>query len=105
MMLTSKDIKEKLFRSAEGFNYHIREKHWLQAKHVYDTAVNVSVFVGLDEADMIKLFGSRAYNDTQPPTAGLFAESKVQKAYFECSVKRDMPRESNYPLEGIKKCS
>lgn len=104
-MLTAKEIKDKLFRSAEEFNYHIRERHWSQAKRVYDTAVNVAVFVCLDEEDKIKLFGSRAYNDTTPPTSGLFAESKVQRAYYECSVKGDLPRPSFYPLSEQKKCS
>ena len=104
-MLTAREIKDKLFESAEEFNYHIRTMHWYQAKRVYDTAVNVAVFARLDEEDCIRLFGSRAYNDTEPPTPGLFAESKVQRAYLECSVKNDLPRQSFYPLSAQKKCS
>lgn len=58
-MLTEKEIIGKLYEAAEQFRMHMEARRYPQAKHCYETAVNVAVFVGLDEAESQKLFGIR----------------------------------------------
>ena len=91
-MLTAKAIRDKLFLQAEIFKNYCGAREWHRAKHTYDDAVAVAVMVELDEADLIELFGSRPYNDMQPPKKGLFSEDMVSKAYLEC-IKRNQTRE------------
>ncbi len=97
-MRTAKEIREEIFRQAEVFGEHYREKNWAQAKYAYDAARMMSVFAALDEDDRIKLFGSRAYrDDDEQPTEGLFNEGEVEKVYLEC-IRANQTREfSRYP--------
>ena len=83
-MLSQKEIKEKLFRQGEVFDHNYHEKKWSQAKYAYDIAVEVAVFCEMDEPDLIRMFGSKSYNDTDPPTSGIFNEEYVSRAYLEC---------------------
>ncbi|MCM1219389.1 MAG: hypothetical protein NC548_33335 [Lachnospiraceae bacterium] len=84
-MLTAKQIRNKIFRSAEEFKSYISEKKWSQAKHAYDRASAMAVFMELPEEDMAALFGNRAYReDSEPVERGLFDEELVRRAYDEC---------------------
>ncbi len=98
-MLTAKEIRDKIFLQAEVFKQYYRAKDWAGAKYAYDAARTMTVFVELDESDLIELFGSRAYTNTQPPTRGLFDEDMVSKAYWEC-IKRNQTYE-NKPYPGV----
>ena len=80
-MKTEKQILNDLMEMPEHFKIHMRTKDYARAKHVYDTAVNVAVFIKLEEDKMVELFGDRA---AEPPVIGLFREEEVQKAYREC---------------------
>ena len=77
---------QKLEELAAVFNNHIRAKRFPQAKHCYDTARNVSVFLEMDEKEQQELFGSRKA-DGEVEKEGLFKEELAQKAYFETCVK------------------
>lgn len=56
-MLTEREIVKKLYETAEQFRSHMKAHRYQQAKHCYETAVNVSVFVELDEKESQRLFG------------------------------------------------
>lgn len=85
-MLTAEQIRDKIFRRAEEFKGYVSRKEWSRAKHAYDSASSMAVFMELPESDMAVLFGNRAYreNDEEPVERGLFDEEIVQKAYDEC---------------------
>lgn len=89
-MLTAEQIREKIFRSAEEFEQHCRQKQWSRAKHVYDRASAMAVFMELPESDLAVLFGNRAYreDDREPVERGLFDEALASRAYDEC-IKRN----------------
>lgn len=93
-MLSAEEIREKIFRKAEDFRKHFCEKKWSQAKHDYDTASSMAVFMELEEDDMAALFGSRPYleDDREEAADGLFREAEVEKAYWEC-IKRNQTYE------------
>lgn len=65
-MLTEKEIIGKLYEAAEQFRMHMEARRYPQAKHCYETAVNVAVFVELDEAESQKLFGIRGERGDHP---------------------------------------
>ena len=85
-MLTAEQIREKIFRSAEEFKQHYRQKQWSRAKHAYDRASAMAVFMELPESDLAVLFGNRAYreDDRESVEKGLFDEELVIRAYDEC---------------------
>ena len=99
MIANTEAAKYKLWESAASFRMYVRQKKWTQAKHCYEVARNVSVFMELPEEDMILLFGSREEPDK--PVIGMFPEEEVQKAYQEC-IKRNLTNE-NRRYEPIKK--
>lgn len=96
-MLTSKEIRDKLFELPAIFNKFYEAKNWPRAKHAYDTAITVTVFIQLSEADQIKLFGSRAFTDADPPIGGMFDAIKVSKAYQECIKANQTYNTKPYP--------
>lgn len=99
-MITSPEAtKHKLWELAASFRAYMRQKKWSQAKHCYEVARNVSIFMELPEDELINLFGSREEPDK--PIVGLFPEEEVQKAYREC-IKRNLTTE-NRRYEPIKK--
>lgn len=84
-MLTEKEIMEKLYELPEHFNRCIKNREYGKAKHYYDNAVALSVFLKIPEEDTKKLFGTRPYAaDWEEPEDGLFRENDVLKAYEEC---------------------
>ena len=93
-VLSAEEIREKVFRKAEDFRQHFYEKKWAQAKHDYDMASSMAVFMELGEDDMAVLFGSRPYleDDREEPADGLFREAEVEKEYWEC-IKRNQTYE------------
>lgn len=84
-MLSNKEIEQDIFGLAEQFKSCMGRKDYAKAKDCYDTARTVALFVRLDEGKLLELFGSR---QQAPPVEGLFPEWAVQKAYYECAVKR-----------------
>lgn len=84
-MLATNEIERDLYDLAEQFRMHIRNKEYAQAKHCYDTALTVSMFIRMDPEKCLELFGSR---QQEPPVEGLFREQDVQKAVYECSIRR-----------------
>lgn len=77
-MLNQKQIKEKLFKLPEKFMDEYNKGNFAQAKAAYDDAIQISVFVELDEAEQIKLFGGRAFG---AEGTGMFNEGMVQRVY------------------------
>lgn len=89
-MLTTAEIERDLFDLPEQFKICMKSKDYPKAKHIYDTAVTVALFVRMDQEQQVKLFGSRQQD---PPVEGMFRETDVQKAYFEVSVRRQQDAE------------
>ena len=77
---------DKLMKMPEEFNILYQEKRYSQAKRVYDTAIQVANFLEVSEETKNQLFGSK--QDENNIIIGLFSEYKVQKCYYEVSVKR-----------------
>lgn len=84
-MIDERRAWQKLEDLAATFNNHIRAKRYHQAKHCYDTARNVSVFLEMEEKESQILFGSRKAKG-EIEKEGMFKEELVQKAYFETCV-------------------
>lgn len=99
MVSNMETMTHKLWELAASFRTYMYQKKWSQAKHCYEIARNVAVFMELPEVEMVKLFGSREEPDK--PIEGLFPEEEVQKAYWEC-IKRNQTYE-NRRYEPIKK--
>lgn len=104
-MLDGYGVRQKLYEQAELFRLYCRNKDWPKAKLCYLRARTVAVFMELPEPDMIELFGNRAYKDDREELQdGLFPESMVEKASWEC-IRRNMtydelhlkPREPDRP--------
>lgn len=69
------------------------QKDYPRAKHCYDTAVTISVFLELDEEKQLELFGERGERGAII-RQGLFPEESVQKAYREC-IRKNLTRENS----------
>lgn len=98
MISNAETAIHKLWELAASFRVYMRQKKYSQAKHCYEVARNVSIFMELPEEEMINLFGSREEPDK--PIIGMFSEEEVQKAYQEC-IKRNLTTE-NRRYEPIK---
>lgn len=84
-MLTAEQIRDKIYRRADEFKEYVSRKEWSRAKHAYDSASSMAVFMELPESDMAVLFGNRPYKDDDDPIErGLFDEELVIRAYDEC---------------------
>lgn len=101
-MLDGRAIEQKLYNLAGKFKIHMGAKRYPQAKHCYDKAREVAVFVELEEDKMRELFGERKEKGIIVKE-GLFKEEQVQKAYFQCCVKaKQEPENCMACLECIK---
>lgn len=89
-MLDRIQAVDKLYILAEEFKIHMKNKEYPQAKHCYETAREVSVFMELDRENMDMLFGARGERGVILRN-GLFGEEMVQKAYYGTVVKKDPP--------------
>lgn len=98
-MIDGKALMDKLYLLPEQFKYHMSCKEYARAKHCYDTAVTVSVFLELDDSHMQELFGERGERGVIF-RRGLFPEEAVQRAYLEC-IKINEVRE-NKKYVGVK---
>lgn len=94
-MITSEEIRQKLLDLPELFMVHYKKKEYAQAKYCYDTARNVSLFIELEEKDMLLLFGNR--QDEEHPVEGLFNEEQVQRCYQECIKANQTYEKKPYP--------
>ena len=83
-MIDERSVWKKLEELAAVFNNHIRAKRYHQAKHCYDTARKVSVFLEMDEKEHQRLFG---YGNKEDQHEEMFRKELVQKAYLEVCVK------------------
>lgn len=84
-MLSEREILDKLYELPEHFNRHMKNKDYLPAKHCYDEAVLLAVFLKVPEEVRINLFGNRPYReDYEEEKDGLFREADVLKAYEHC---------------------
>lgn len=90
-MLEGKEILDKLCLLAGEFSVHMRNREYYRAKHCYDTAVTVAVFLEMEEETKMELFGERGERGAVV-RKGLFPEDQVIKAYGEC-IKRSQTRE------------
>ncbi len=84
-MLDEKGIVRKLHDQAFLFRGHMKNRQYRQAMHCYETAMNVAVFVGLDQKERDKLFGVRGEKG-QIIVAGEFPENLVIKAMEKTAV-------------------
>ena len=84
-MLNESQARNKLYEYAERFVQHYRNKEWAAAKLTYFRAQTVALFLELPEADMIELFGNRAYKDDHEELKdGIFPAAMEEKASLEC---------------------
>ena len=84
-MLNERETRNKLYEYAGRFILLCRNKDWAVEKFTYFRAQTVAVFMELPEADMIELFGNRAYKDDHEELKdGLFPEAMVEEASWEC---------------------
>ncbi len=90
-MLRAEEIEREIFMLPDKFREHMRRKEYAQAKHCYDTARTVALFIRLEPEKCEKLFGSRQQN---PPVEGMFQEPLVLKALEHCAVKRRQEQEA-----------
>lgn len=81
-MLEGKQIMDKLYEQADMFKHYMINRNYEQAKQCYDTALNISVFLQLDEKSMIELFGERGEKG-EYISKGLFPEEQEIKAEDE----------------------
>lgn len=58
-MLKEKELLDKLHELSQLFKVHMRNKDYSRAKHCYDTAVTVAVFMEISEERRRELFGER----------------------------------------------
>ena len=79
-MLTTRELREKVFKLPEDFEKFYASDNFSQAKACYDTAITIATFAELSTDDQKKLFGGRSFGSEE---TGLFDEKKVQKAYYE----------------------
>lgn len=99
-MLTTQEIRKKLFQLPERFYFHYWRNEWEKAKNVYDIAITITTFCEIEERDKIQLYGNRAYKEEwEEEIQGEFNEEHVQKAYLEC-IRRNQTRETK-PYPGI----
>ncbi|MCM1264483.1 MAG: hypothetical protein NC313_17360 [Butyrivibrio sp.] len=95
-MLNTKEIIDKLYVLPEQFHRDMQEKNYIGAKHCYDTAREVAVFLNLDAGMMLELFGERGERGAVI-RKGLFPEEQVQKAYLECIKINATNENKRYP--------
>ena len=99
-MLTSQEIEQKLFQSADTFRELMQKKEYVRAKICYDNTRTVAVAVVLDPEKMDMLFGSR---QCDPPVDGLFPEYLVQKAYRESMIRQRQSEETEDQLRQMRR--
>lgn len=92
-MLTQQEITKKIYDLADQFESMYRNKQYKRAKHIYDTARNVAVFVELPESDMFELFYNHNPDESKDaiPEWGRFNMDHVQKCYYEEAVRYGKP--------------
>lgn len=95
-MLDNNALMDKLYTLPKKFVYCMERKDYSGAKHCYDTACTVAVFLNLDESIMTELFGERGERGAIIKQ-GLFQEEKVLKAYYECIRKNQTYENKRYP--------
>lgn len=84
-MIRETEIKKKLYELADIFKHHYVRKEYAAAKMTYFRAQTVALFMELSEDELAELFGNRAYKDDREELqGGLFSESEVEKASWEC---------------------
>lgn len=100
MMLEGKALMDKLHEQPDIFKVHMRNREYSCAKACYDTVRDVLVFLEADGKTMQDFFGERGERGVTLKE-GLFRESEVQKAYYECIRKGDTYENKRYePLQG-----
>lgn len=99
-MLDGKALMDKLHEQPDLFKVHMRNREYSRAKGCYDTVRDVLVFLEADEETMQEFFGERGERGVFL-REGLFNESQVQRAYYECIRKGDTYENKRYePLQG-----
>ncbi|MBP3927456.1 MAG: hypothetical protein J6D13_09840 [Clostridium sp.] len=89
-MLTEAEARKKILDLAHEFRALMRQKQYAQAKYRYDTALNVAVFMELEDTE--QFFGERG-DKGEVIRKGEFPEELVQKA-FEMTAVRPPQRTS-----------
>ena len=79
-MLTSGQIRDKIYALGEHFDRCYAEKKWSQARYAYESASMMAVFMELPTEDMQELFGNHA-DDDDPPEWGVFDRDKVHECF------------------------
>ena len=99
-MLDNRSLLDKLYELPQMFRVYMENKDYSRAKHCYDTARAVALFMEIDESHKSELFGERGERG-EIVKQGLFPEEKVQKAYMECVKRNETHENKRYP--GISK--
>ena len=77
---------DKLYEMAERFTELYREKKYMQAKYVYDTAQRVAVFLELEKEEMYKLFGHGDDGSEEIKYDELFRRDFVTYINWKCCI-------------------
>lgn len=97
-MKTEYQIRQALRQLPAEFMVYYKNKDYARAKHCYDTARTVALFIELEEKEMTELFGDRELE-----IEGSFREDYVQKAYWECIKAHQSSELKPYPGSVNKK--
>lgn len=85
-MLTEKETEKRLFDLAEEFRSLVKQGEYAQAKHRYEVARNVSVFMEISAETRDRLFGIRGEKGTTI-TQGAFPEKEVMQTFEKMVVR------------------
>lgn len=81
-MLTSEQIRDKIYALADWFDECYAKKNWSQARYAYESASTMAVFMELSQEDMYELFGNHAEDpDNEPPEWGRFDRDKAHECF------------------------
>lgn len=84
-MLSSDEIVDKLYLTAERFMDAVKAQDWYRAKFCYDTAVRVAVFCEVPNTVREEIFG--VHGDVESDVHdGLFKDEYVLLAYEKCII-------------------
>lgn len=90
-MLTSEQIREKIYALADDFERYYAQKEYARAKYAYDTASTMAVFMELPQEDIYELFMNHNPSDDKDaePVWGRFDRDKAHECFLYC-MRRNM---------------
>ena len=87
---TYEALVDKFLQMPEQFKEAYRKKEWFQAKHLYDSAIVIGLFLEVPESIREQVFGSRQHEEI---IDGMFPEWMVEQVMRECVIKNRLGHE------------